>query len=65
MLNLEYQKYFKEHVPFTAKSMKHVYTVEFKRAIYTDEAFEVYRSYQQKVHKSKSESKIGFKRFLC
>lgn len=45
--------------------MKHVYTVEIKRAMYTDEAYEVYSAYQRNVHKSKSESKTGFKRFLC
>lgn len=27
LLDLEYQKYFKEHVPFSGKSMKHRYTV--------------------------------------
>lgn len=42
MLNLDYTRYFKEHVPFSAKSMKHKYTVEIKRAMFDEEAYEVY-----------------------
>lgn len=43
---------------------KHVYTIEFHRALYTDELFEVYQAYEKAVHKKDAE-KAGMKRHIC
>mgnify|MGYP001572356019 CR=1 FL=1 len=46
------------------KMPKHIYTIEFNRAMYTDEIFEVYRKYELAVHK-KVVDKDELKHFLC
>ena len=33
--------------------------------MYTDEAFEVYKAYQKKVHGKEDEDKEGYEGFLC
>ena len=50
-VNLEYAKYFKEYVPYTAKTMKHTYTVEITRAMFNEESHKVYLKYEKSIHK--------------
>jgi len=51
--NLKYRDYFEEYLPLQMKpgeTLKHEYTVEVTRAMYTEESFKVYKAYQAKVH---------------
>ena len=45
--------------------MKHEYTVEITRAIYTKETFEVFKKYEEHVHKKAGKDKEDYTRFLC
>lgn len=53
-VDLSFKEYFDEIVPFTlnpGETMKHKYTVEIKRAILTQESFEIFKKYENHVHK--------------
>lgn len=58
MIQLDYTRYFKEYVPFSGKQLKHKYTVEIKRAMFDEEAFEVYKKYQKSIHNEDDKSKL-------
>ena len=68
----QFKDYFEEHVPFKLdgpdESVKHEYTVEITRAMFTQETFEVFKKYEAHVHgksKSDTEDKAGYENFLC
>jgi hypothetical protein len=42
-----FKEYLDEHIPYKAVSEpKHVYTIEFRKALYSDELYEVYKRYE-------------------
>ena len=43
---------------------KHIYTIEFHKALYTEELFEMYTRYEKAVHK-KDRDRDQLKRFVC
>jgi arginyl-tRNA--protein-N-Asp/Glu arginylyltransferase len=61
----EFEKYFKPSLPVPKGKMKHKYTVEITRAMYTDESFAVYQAYQLSIHKEKKEERNQYENFLC
>ena len=47
-----FKNYLDEHVPYKpVKNPKHVYTIEFRRALFSEELFDVYTRYEMAVHK--------------
>jgi len=66
--NMDYQKYFLEDVPLKleeGEALKHEYTVEITRALFSEESFKLYQAYQEKIHDEKDKDKEGYERFLC
>lgn len=45
--------------------MKHTYTVEICRAVFEEEAFDVFCKYEASIHKKFEKSKRSYDRFLC
>jgi arginyl-tRNA--protein-N-Asp/Glu arginylyltransferase len=46
--------------------LKHKYTVEITRAMFSEESYLVYEKYQNTIHKKdKDETRDGYIRFLC
>ena len=67
---LSYQQYFEEYFPLNDKDipntgLKHKYTVEIRRAMYSDDSFKIFDWYHKGVHPDKINTKEGFSRFLC
>lgn len=62
-----YFKYFDQHCPLALNAKpKHEYTVQITRAMFSEEALEVYIKYQKHVHKdTKDLNKEQYERFLC
>jgi arginyl-tRNA--protein-N-Asp/Glu arginylyltransferase len=60
-----YSQYLIEQAPNTNPNPKRVYTIEIKRAIYSDESFEIFKKYEEHVHGKSEKKPDGFKRFLC
>lgn len=59
-----FKDWFDEIVPFTGKAA-HSYSVELVRAEYSKESFEVFKKYEEHVHKKKDKSKQSYENFLC
>ena len=60
-----FKEYLEEHIPYKAvQEPKHVYTIEMRNSVYSDEVFEVYKKYEKHVHKKDREVEI-FKRTVC
>ena len=60
-----FKEYLDEHIPYKAvQEPKHVYTIELRNCVYSDEVFEVYKKYEKHVHKVDREVEI-FKRTVC
>jgi arginyl-tRNA--protein-N-Asp/Glu arginylyltransferase len=48
---LKYKEYLDEHIPYEAVSEpKHLYTITFHKALYSEELFEMYNRYEKAVH---------------
>ena len=63
----QFEKYFEAHVEVPKTELKHKYTVEITRALFSEESYLVYEKYQNTVHnKDKDkETREGYIRFLC
>lgn len=68
---MEYTKYFEEYIPIKkedipSQGLKHKYRVVIHRALFNEDAFNLYKIYQEKVHNdAEKATKEGFCRFLC
>ena len=47
------------------ESIKHTYTIEITRAMFSQECFEVFQKYEKHVHGKDKDSKSGYENFLC
>ena len=57
---------FDEILPFTSSSpMKHKYTVQLVRAVFSKKSFEVFQKYEASIHKKIDKQRSGYERFLC
>ena len=59
---LDYLDARQQYVP--VEKPKHLYTIEFRKAMYTEELFEMYVRYEKAVHK-KDRDEEQLKRFVC
>jgi len=57
--------YIDPHIPYKpVEQPKHVYTIEFRRALFSEELFELYERYEKAVHK-KDRDRRQLRQFVC